>query len=363
MMRPIFPVPAVVLSLLGLQACATSEPASTHEETAVIAGPTAQEASEPAATVTLESRAWRFVFAPAIDRVTSFRNDDGPEMLFTRELDALPLADEAYTFYGGAYSWTAPQGGNTGWVDGAGTSRAWPPDPSMDIGPATVVSESAESLVTETPVSRLGLIERKSFDLTEEGLVLTYALENTGNKTRAAGTWINTAVHSDAKIAVRLVGPDALSHLRGWDQQSIDRFVSITTRLDNGWAILDLSKAQWEGGIKVYVPRMVGELPTIAVWRDGQWFQRTQRVTEHATETLGRLQAVGEGAIATYIQPGATPDEWVVEAELYGPVVDIPAGASHEASESWRLIESPDGPDTDLLEVQRDPAVKAQPAG
>ena len=363
MMRSVFNVLAVILSLLGLQACAPSGPASMHEDTAVFVESTAPEASEPATTVGLASREWRFVYAPAIDRVTSFRTEDGPEMLFTRELDARPLADEAYTFYGGGYSWTSPQGGNAGWVDTAGTPRAWPPDPAMDIGPAIVVSESAESLITQTPVSRLGLIERKTFTLSDVGLEFSYALENNGDETRAAGTWINTAVHSDAMIAVRLVGPDAMAHLRGWDQQSIDRFVSITTRLDNGWAILDLSKAQWEGGIKVYVPRMVGELPTIAVWRDGQWFQRTQRVTEHATETLGRLQAMGEGAIATYIQPGATPDEWVIEAELYGPVVDIPAGESHEASESWRLIESPGGPDTDLLEVQPDPAVNAQPAG
>ncbi|MEM1424697.1 MAG: hypothetical protein AAGH64_11940, partial [Planctomycetota bacterium] len=86
------------------------------------------------------------------------------------------------------------------------------------------------------------------------------------------------------------------------------------------------------------------------------------RVTEAATNTVGRLTTLGEGAVAMYIQPGTETDPWIIEAELYGPIVDIPAKGTHSASEFWTLIASPE-PDTSVLPVTADPAATPLPAG
>ncbi len=359
-------LPVLLFGAAVLQSCATCSPANASAQDAdpplrnTSATPVA---AEPIVPVLLENAAVRAEYAPSIDRLTSFRALGGPEFLFTQRLDSGALPDEAYTFYGGAYFWTSPQNGSAGWIGPKGQPRAWPPDPAMNIGPAQT-SLQGDALTSRSPKNRLGLVEDKTFALTERGLDITYRLVNEGEGVRAGGTWINTAVHEDAKIAVRLVGPDALASLRGWDQQSIDRFVSVAQRQENGWAVIDLSTATWEGGIKVYVPRVKGELPTIAIWREGQWLVRAQRVTEAATKSVGRLATMGEGAVAVYIQPSTGDDPMVVEAELYGPIVDIAPGADHVASESWTVIDSPSGADTSLLPVYQDPAASpVQPAG
>ncbi|MEM1424590.1 MAG: hypothetical protein AAGH64_11390 [Planctomycetota bacterium] len=351
MHRSLFAVPFVVLA-----SCSSTQ----RVETASAAEPIVETVIAPArggdaTRFDLRASGVEMMYRSDIDRLTRFRAPGGPEMLFTQLLEEPALPDEAYTFYGGAYSWTAPQNGDLGWVGPDGAPRAWPPDPAMNIGPARVTL-AGDAVTSETPVSRLGLIERKTFTPVENGAEVAFTLENTLDRPVTAGTWINTAVYDDALVAVRLVGPDALASIRGWDRQAIDRFISILDRQGNGWAIVKINEAAWTGGIKVYVPRTVGELPTIAVWRDGQWLVRTQRVTEAATQTVGRLTTLGEGSIAMYIQPGDDGNPWIIEAELYGPIVDIPAGGSHDASESWRLIASPDGPDTSLLPVTPDPA-------
>lgn len=290
---------------------------------------------------------------PDIDRAVSFRAIGGPEVLFTADLDEPAKPDEQYTFYGGAYSWTAPQNGDSGWIGPDGALRAWPPDPAMDVGPAEVVRAKCTSLTLRNPENRLGLVEHKSFALTDAALTLTYILANEGDEARTAGTWINTAVHRDAVLAVRL-DRTAANSLYGWNDESIDRFRSLARLRADGWALLDLSNADWEGGIKVYVARPEGERPTIAIWHDGVWFQRVQRVTEDDAGTVGRLKELGEGAVAVYIQPAPAVETMIVEAELYGPIVDLGPGEVHEAMETWTIIPSRNGPDTSLLEVPQD---------
>ena len=348
-----------IFPLVALTACTTAqEPAPTATPSAEPVASTPQVAPtgrDTSTSFTLRAAGVEMVYRSDIDRLVSFRALGGPEMLFTQLLDQPAQPDEAYTFYGGAFTWTAPQNGDLGWVGPDGSPRAWPPDPAMNIGPARI-TDTVNALTTETPVSRLGLVERKTFAPVHNGAEVSFTLANTLDRPVTAGTWINTAVHDDALVAVRLVGPDALASLRGWDRQAIDRFISILDRQGNGWAIVKLNEAAWDGGIKVYVPRTVGELPTIAVWRDGQWLVRTQRVTEAATQTVGRRTTLGEGAVAMYIQPGDDQSPWIIEAELYGPIVDIPANGEHGASETWRLIDAPDGPDTALLPVTSDPA-------
>ncbi len=301
--------------------------------------------------VTIAAGGTALVFDPAIDRVVSFSGATSPELLFTQLLTQAPSPDESYTFYGGAYTWTAPQGGDLGWVGPDGAPRVWPPDPAMDTGPSAIEMVSTTTLQTLNPTSRLGLVENKNFHVQPDGALVGFALTNLGDEPRTAGTWINTACFPDSVMAVRIDGQEGLDAIYGWDQTSIDRFRSITTLRSDNWALVDLSAADWEGGIKVYIPTPAGERPTIALHRDGYWFHRTQVVTETAAGSVGRLEEVGEGTVAVYIQPADTPGgAWIIEAELLGPIEDIEPGRSAYAEERWRIVRQPG--DADPAELQ-----------
>jgi hypothetical protein len=297
----------------------------------------------------LASGPLRLEFQPEIDRVVSFRHANGPEMLFTQKLDQGPLADEAYTFFGGAYTWVSPQGGERGWLGPEGADRVWPPDPAMDVGPAQVESFSDDRLTAVTPVSRQGLVEQKVFALEPDRARVTFTLVNEGENARTAGAWINTACFADSVIAVRLRS-GARDDVWGWDQTSIDRFLSVTSPAGRGWSLVLPGEAAWEGGIKVYLPTpSEGDRAEIAIWREGWWLHRTQMLTEQEFGVQGRLKELGEGPVAIYIQPGTETEPWLIEAELYGPIVDIEPGGAHTATETWRLVRS-DTPDPSVLD-------------
>lgn len=268
-----------------------------------------------------------------VDRVSFFGAAGRSNMMFVQMLDAERPADEGYVFHGGVYTWTSPQGGELGWVDGAGALRAWPPDPVMDVGPGRVERKSEREIVWWTPANRQGLRERKRLALEGEGrAVFEYALVNVGAETVTAGTWVNSAVAGDAKVAVRY-GP--FTRVWGWNEESIARFRSLLVEREgvaDGWTLVDLSRADWEGGGKVYLDSAA----EIAIWRDGWWWVRRQT----APIDVERLRAVGEGPVAMYIQPAGAAGVAIIEAELYGPLVEIGAGETHAAREVWELIRS-----------------------
>ncbi len=281
---------------------------------------------------------------PELDRFTYFGPVLGPNLLFVQSLEQSPPADGAYTFYGGCYTWVGPQnpveGIHPGWVDAAGESRPWPPDPAMDVGPAAMVGRSSNSLTTLTPTSVMGLKERKRFELVSEWAArLTFTVQNVGDERVEAAPWINTAVPPGAVAAVPY--QEGITEIWGWDEDSVARFRSIL-RPDEatGWAIVDLPAADWDRGIKVYLDSQ----PEIAVWRNGWWLHRSQRHDAGA-----RLRTLGEGPVAMYIQPaGAGGEAPVIEAELYGAPASLPPYTSAATVETWRLIDSPE-PDLSAL--------------
>jgi hypothetical protein len=272
-------------------------------------------------------------YMPDLDRYTYFGPVGGPNLLYSTGLSRAPAADGTYTFFGGAYTWVAPQAGNLGWKDSAGEPRPWPPDPAMDTGPGARIGLTEDSLTTLTPVSRAGLREEKVLTILDGSTAeLVYTLRNTTEAPLTAGTWTNTAVRTGAVIAVRM--PEE-AEVRGWDDRSIELFRSIASEpSEAGWVTLDLSRASWEPGIKVYIESPL-DLPKIAVWDRGYWFLRELETTDMAG--LSRLREHSEGPVAVYIQPR----DHIVEAELYGPLKDIPGGGSATTIERWRLIRSP----------------------
>lgn len=273
-------------------------------------------------------------FTPAIDRYTHFGPAvaGGPNMLHTVDLARGPAADGGYTFFGGAYSWIAPQKGDAGWVDPSGKPRDWPPDPAMDIGPAPVVEASGKWFVSRGPVQRTGLLEEKTLRIVGSGEAeLRCVIRNTSDKAVTAGPWLNSAVEPvGGVLAVRLGAGSGIWGAMG--ENAVEKFRGAASASgDSGWFVLPLAQAKWDDGIKVYIDP--GDRSAeIAVWREGWWLHR--RVIGGTSADHARLKALGEGPVAVYINPGLG----IVEAELYGPVATIAPGGFTAATESWRLI-------------------------
>lgn len=282
-------------------------------------------------------------FNPAIDRLTFFGREHGANLLHVSDLGRDVPADGSYVFWGGCYTWVSPQKGEAGWVDADGTlKKDWPPDPAMDVGPAQRAGWSAGSFKVIGPEQRTGLREEKSFRIVSaDSAELSYVLRNKGASAVKAGPWVTCAVGLEDLIAVRL--PEG-AEVWGWDGACVERFRSITGPADaRGWALVDLSKADWEGGIKVYV----GSAAEIAVWRSSAkaWLHRAMPTM--SPPEAERLRAMGEGPVALYIQPNGGKDP-IVEAELYGPIGEIAPGGTAGIVERWSVIEA-ERPDTALL--------------
>jgi hypothetical protein len=326
--------------------------------------PVQVDAWQPPALIAAVNGTLRVEFTPAIDRFTFFgpekedRRDAGTSascinMLYVTGLDRTPPSNGDYTFFGGAYSWFAPQNGPMGWKDSAGKPSPWPPDPAMDIGPAVLTTRSERALGVIGPVLRSGLGERKSLTITGPYTAeLTYTLDNRSQRTITAGPWLNTAVAPNvgggigSVLAFRVAqpGPNARVFERwgGMGDNAAERFTAaLSAPTEHGWATLPLSKATWTDGIKVYLDS--GEsFAEIAVWRDGWWFHR--RLLSGDGQTNKRLRELGEGPVATYINPALG----IIEAELVAPIKDIPAGGKNTATERWTLIKS-ETPDAAVL--------------
>jgi len=287
-------------------------------------------------------------FQPSIDRFTHFGPSNGPNLLHTVGLDRTPSPTGDYTFFGGAYTWIAPQNGAKGWVDRAGALRGWPPDLSMDIGPARLVSRTESSFNLIGPRTLRGLREEKSFRTTGPGQAeVTYTLHNTTGAPVTAGPWINTAVApgDGSVLAFRVAlagGRPAYERWGGMGDNAVKQFDAALGLVSaHGWAALPLASARWADGIKVYLD--AGDAPAeVAVWRDGWWLHR--RLLSGDAATHKRLLGFGEGPVATYINPGLG----IIEAELVAPIVEIPANGSTTAVERWMLIHSPT-PDPGVL--------------
>lgn len=286
-------------------------------------------------------------YCQAIDRYTYFGPASGsPNMLHTVGLDRTAQPGE-YLFYGGCYSWTAPQNGSGadkgGWVDPQGGPLGWPPDPAMDIGPCDLVTSGDRGFTVRGPVQRTGLRETKTFEIVgPRSARLTYRLDNRGPSPVLAGPWLNTAVAPGSVIAFRM-GEGAAFEVRG--AMGENAAASFTGALGpsghGGWRSLDLSQHQNMPETKVFID--AGDRPAeIAIWRDGWWLHR--RLTGGDSASHSRQREHGEGPVAFYVHSGLG----IVEAELVAPFGLIDPGRAHEATELWTLIRA-SGPNLDAL--------------
>lgn len=281
-------------------------------------------------------------YSPDLDRVTLIGVRKGPNLLHTVGLEREPAEDGAYTFYGGGYTWVAPQGGQHGWTDADGELSEWPPDPAMDSGPSVIVGRTSTQVVVENPISRSGLRQRKSIGLaaTHEATI-EYELINESDQPLRRAHWINTAVAPGGIIALKMKDGDEVAQLYADTADGAETLSSLLGPIgDDGWAILRLSEVELSGGLKVYTDGPA----EIAVWvanpdwlmSKGFWLHRS--LAEPLTiEQRNELRAIGEGPVAVYLNTGLE----LFEAELYGPVVDIEPGETAVSTEIWRVYEAP----------------------
>ena len=296
------------------------------------------------ARVGAERHGLRVEITPAIDRVTFFGPSEGENLLHVTDLERPLPSDGGYTFWGGCYTWVSPQkepsgqaGAGLGWVAADGTKKDWPPDPAMDVGPLRRTGAGPGWIELLGPEQRSGLQEFKRFEVLAPDLAeFAYTLRNRGRANVAAGAWINTALGGEDVIALRM---PAGTEVYGWSPTAVTLFKSILSESDaRGWRTLDLSRAKWSNGIKVYIAPPAGEglaAVEIAVWRRAarRWMHRT--LGPMSAADVSRLRGAGEGPVAVYIQPG---DEPIIEAELYGPISDLAPGSETRVVERWRVI-------------------------
>lgn len=293
----------------------------------------------------LEGKEIAVEFSSAIDRYTYFGPKNGPNLLHVTAMDRSPSADGSYVFFGGAYTWIAPQNGPNGWLAADGSPSGWPPDPAMDVGKTTRVRVMPGSCIDANPVNRMGLVERKTLSVSDQDVAhVVFELANSGPSDRVCGAWINTAASNDHMLAVR--APFG-TEVWAWEEKDSMPLTDLMSQPnEDGWVLIDLSKANWEGGIKFYIqPGAVkGETKVdIAQWYGGYWMYRRQK--DCGAGDFALLRENGEGPVAVYIQPGAEP---IIEAELYGRLVNLALGQSERWTEEWRVIEAAT-PDVSVL--------------
>ncbi len=273
------------------------------------------------------------------DRIVRFGPINGPNLLETRDLDVVPNSDGEYTFFGGMYTWVAPQ---NGWVNQQGGLHNWPPDPAMDRGPCTLNIDSGDGILIEGPVLRSGLQQTKRISISDDGIcTIAHALHNTTNTTQHAGIWSITAAKTGSTIAVRLDSDNWFVEEPG---------VSLDSELNNAlWAAVanevgpwivfdtgtDLSNAQVDSdSFKAFVNRAPST--QIAIWSDGYWLVRSA----DPPDIFSSLSEVGESSIEIYGHFGLN----LFEAELLSAYQSIPPGEMITWTETWQIVPS-DSPD------------------
>ncbi len=275
----------------------------------------------------------------SVDRVTYFGPRKGPNVLLSKRLNEEPEIEGDYVFRGGVYSWVSPQDAPMGWVDPLGDLRVWPPDPAMDVGPVRRTASASHELEMTGPVQLRGVREIKRVRLLPGGEAEhEFRIENERDFEVVAGPWLLSAAERRDVIAVRM--PEG-SEVWAREAEWVDRLMEIATEPDErGWVLVNLSRARWEGAIKVFVNPPEGVPVELAVRREGFWHFRSLGVMDAGDVT--RLKEVGEGPLALHIQPGRERGvETIIEAELYGPISTIAPGARSEPSvERWRLIKA-----------------------
>lgn len=279
------------------------------------------------------------------DRVVYVGLSASSNLLEVRDLEVRPSAEGAYRFYGGGYTWIAPQ---SGWRDVGGELRDWPPDPAMDRGPSMVVERGLNWLEVVGPTTRAGLVQRKRITVLDDATIeIRHELKNVSAEAVSAAIWSTTAVPTGGVMAVRVVEVglfDAGPGYRLNDPQAGALFGKVSRRVGR-WLLIDTKFDEPISGMttdsfKAFFERVEGT--EIAIWSKGYWLVRSGELGD-IFRTLGD---VGESSVEVYANYGRK----LFEAELLSSLQTIAPGGMLEFTERWQIVRSVDSADVGVLD-------------
>ncbi|MFG0330767.1 MAG: hypothetical protein ACF8PN_12830 [Phycisphaerales bacterium] len=271
------------------------------------------------------------------DRIVHFGAPNKPRknILDTNDLTKDPDPAGSYHFFGGTYTWIAPQ---SDWVDEHGEARDWPPDPAMDRGPTYVRRLSFTGLEAEGPVDRRGLRQIKTLEIRPgKQMDFTYEIVNDGEETRRAAPWVISAAPARAIIAVP---KPRFSSIRFNHDEAAEMWDEVVEDAGD-WLLLPTERFYWWTGGRNDFKAFIPSEPVIAIWRQNWWLLRVGEEFDDA----GSLWEAGEAPVEVYFNYGLE----LFEAELLGPIAELGPGESTVWNERWFLIHS-NSPDTGVLD-------------
>jgi len=270
------------------------------------------------------------------DRILYLGPTQGPNLLETRNLNQPPDPNGNYTFFGGAYTWIAPQ---NQWRDTTGNLKNWPPDPLMDRGPTTITNQSENQLKITGPETRDHLIESTTITIVDSSTItIRHILKNTGTKTIQRAVWSTTAIPPGATIAVNKTSDNLFDSTQKFfrlDNQNSKPLWNQVARTTSEWFTIkttlpDPTEKPSPDSFKVFFDRV--NATQIAYWSRGYWLLRTAE----PPDIFRSLQTVGESSVEIYANFGLQ----LFEAELLSPLQPIAPQKQIAFEETWKIIPS-----------------------
>ena len=221
------------------------------------------------------------IIVPNIGRMMSFRllNSNNVLNINNDNTGKIPSPNrKKYTFFGGFYTWLAPQSSNT----------PWPPNYEFDIGPYKIIHKGKRELIMLSPIVKsFGLQVEKRFKLSEKNAILSVRIRlyNRTNILLRWSAWNLTAVKPTG-IAFfdlpEMQNPYDSFHYEGTEgkkraKEHFNRIIHIITEQQTSsknthrCAAVDLRQYKWKGEKLFVHPHS----KFLAYHLPGNWFIRT----------------------------------------------------------------------------------------
>ncbi len=251
--------------------------------------------------------------------------------LYVNDLDRQPSPSGQYTYFGGMYSWVAPQ---SAWTDPTGKPQPWPPAFGMDIGPTLVTRHGLNEFEAIGPVLDSGLQEIKSVQLGRDHYgpraLVTNGLKNTTDEPQWGGVWLSTAAIPGSVIAV--ITPDHDHRVQLSAHPNAQQTWDNVTRHRSRWTLIRTKRYYWWLDKGSTFKATLDSDRVIAIHRRGRWLLRIgEPWTPDSDATLAES---GEGPVEVAVNFGAQ----MHEAALLGPIAEIAPGETTRCRERWYII-------------------------
>ncbi len=294
------------------------------------------------------------IVAPSIGRLMSYRLTNGQNVLNVNPakeglLPPRPQKD-GYIYFGGLYTWIAPQ---ASWISYDGKGIYTGADPVLDNGPYRVTAMKENELTMTSPISHCyGLQMIKTFKLAKDSSKLEFSvtLRNTASVPIRWAVW-NLSGVKPVGIAFFDV-PGGKKDLQFPVNDKIDpkKFAKALQVIDGRTAAVDLRQYRKDGG-KIFVRRGSDYL---AYRQPGSWFVRrfSTNPAQIFTDWQSQIEIWADAKIGH-----------IFELETASPDFVIPPGKSVTWTEWLYIVGDPEPLSTSVLEAGKIKQILKQTPG